>query len=86
MNEKQVGIFYRTLYLCLLFILCAMLGNASAEQDYTVSGTNYTLPEDSDFDYSGASSNDIFFYGAQSLGELKINGAIEKNTIPCVAC
>ena len=46
----------------------------------TLSGQDYVLPEDSNFDYSDASTVELFFYGAKSLGTLFINGAIEKET------
>ena len=78
--RKRISFFCEILILCLLVFACVLPGSAGAEQDFVVSGKDYVLPEDSNFDYSKATSTEKFFYGATSLGTLHLKGAIEKDT------
>ena len=80
MKGKPAGFFFGIMILGLLFVLCALPGDARAEQNYSVSGKDYVFADDSRYDYSGASPQNLFFYGAKSLGKLNISGAVEKST------
>ena len=76
--RKRISFFCEILILCLLVFACVLPGSAGAEQDFVVSGKDYVLPEDSNFDYTKATSTEKFFYGATSLGTLHLKGAIDK--------
>ena len=78
--KKKVCFLCEMLIICLLMVLCFAPDQAGAEQQYTVSGKDYVLPEDSNYDYSKSTPTKKFFYGAGSLGTLQIKGSIEKVT------
>ena len=80
MKGTRIGVLFGFLILSLLVVLCALPGVAGAMEDIEVSGVNYVLPEDSNFDYAKSSSAGKFFYGAWSMGTMHIRGMIEKET------
>ena len=81
MKGKRIGFFCGILILCLLVIVCVSSGFAEEVRNCPVSGKDYVLPENSNYDYSGTAPVDSFFYGVKSMGTLYINGALEKETI-----
>ena len=79
--RKRTGLFIGILILCLLWFICACPGIAAGEHLYSPSGTDYDLPEDSNYDYSSATPMGSFFYGAKSMGTFSLSGAIERETV-----
>lgn len=81
MKGMRIGFFCSILIMSMLLFLCVLPSPvAIAAQAYSISGHNYELPDDSRYDYTNESPKKSFFFGAKSLGELSINGPIEKNT------
>ncbi len=80
MKGKRIGFFCGILILCLLVIVSVSTGLAEKRTIRSISGKDYVLPADSNYDYSDAAPVDSFFYGARSMGTLYLNGAIEKDT------
>ena len=79
--RKRIGLFIGILILCLLRFIRVCPSIAEGERLYSPPGTDYVLPEDSNYDYSSASPLGSFFYGAKSLGTFSLSGAIEKETV-----
>ena len=75
---SRKGLIITALNLCVL-LFCVLTGYACAEKSFVFYGKNYTLPEDSDFDYSHATAGSAFFYGAKSLGTLRFKGELFKS-------
>lgn len=79
MMRKQIE-FSGLLILSILILLCFIPGLACAEQNYSVSGKNYVLPDNCDYELSKGTATDQFFYGSKSMGSLNVMGAIDKVT------
>lgn len=78
MKGKKVFFFGIISLLCILWAFPAF---AKEQYKLPISGKDYVLPEDSNFDYSEAPIVNSFFYGAGSMGTLYLYGAIEKGTV-----
>ena len=77
MIRVRMGYCCGILGMCLLLFLCA--GFAVAER-FSVNPVGYVLPENSDYNFSGASPVTKFFYGSSCVGKFYIEGTIEKQT------
>lgn len=77
MREKINSFSIKLLTLCLIALICVLPRLACAENEYSVPGRNYELPDESNYDYEKHSPVSAFSYGSSGLGILKINGAIE---------
>ncbi len=81
MGRKRSGSLLEMLFICVLFMLCLMPGLSGAETAYQPPAVKYVLKEDSNFDYVGtAPKSGFFFYGAETIGEMWLNGPIEQET------
>lgn len=80
MKKTRISWVVRSLILSMLFAVAFFGGTASADQDLVVPGKNYVLPENSNFSYENQPSTDTFFYGASSLGSLRLSGSVSKIT------
>ena len=76
---SRKGLMISVLNLCIFLMLCVMMSCACAEKSFAFQGKNYTLPEDSDFNYYHALASNSFFYGAKSLGTLRFKGELYKS-------
>ena len=63
-----------------MLLFCVMPGLAGADQIYSISGKGYVLPDSSDYVLSDGYQASLFFYGAQSMGNLRIIGDVEEET------
>ena len=81
MSGKRITILCGILTAWLLFMFAAWPGVAVVERDFAISGKDYVLPEDSDYDYTKSYTSNTFFYGSKSLGQLHVIGSMEKTTM-----
>jgi len=63
--------------LALLYFIPTVAG---ADQEFTLVGIDYELPDNSEYNFKDATPVSRFFYGDQSMGELRLIGAIDKMT------
>lgn len=76
---SRKGLMISILNLYIFLALCVLTGYACAENSFAFQGKNYTLPEDSDFNYYHTIASNTFFYGAKSLGTLRFKGELYKS-------
>ncbi len=68
------------LIFCILALLYFIPTIAGADQEFAVSGTDYVLPDEKEYNISEAERVKNFFYGARSMGTLRLIGAVSKVT------
>lgn len=78
MNYQYGKYLLKMVFICVLLIVCLILPAGVAEQDITIMGVNYVLSNESNYDYTGATPVNSFFYGSASLGSLQLNGIANK--------
>ena len=77
MKGKRIGFLAGFFFLFFLIVFYVLPGLAEAVKHYPVSGYNYVLPEDSNYDYSNVRAVESFFYGQQGMGTLYVSGAVD---------
>ena len=81
MKSFRVGVFFSVLILIALIFLCTSPGLAAVTSDHPLSGKNYVLPEESNYDYEGATPVQKFFYGHDAMGTVNLRGKIAKESV-----
>ena len=82
MKSTGKALFYEVLVICLLVLLLFLLpAVAGADQDFSIPGDNYVIADENEYQLSAAKEKvETFFYGARSMGTLRMIGAVSKVT------
>lgn len=78
MKIRNRALLIIILMISLLALICVWPVIAGADQDFTIPGEDYVLPDASEYVLTKAAHVDSFFYGEKSMGALRMIGPVSK--------